>query len=343
MDGAIQSVNQLVLFRRINWGIHRFGLKGNGVGQKIAASNNQNQQNMRYLLALLAFTFLCTGARAQMLQGKEHQELKEIHGFHPDEILIGNDPVPKILLVGSFHFDYPNLDSHKTAVEDQVDVKTAEKQAELRELLEYLARFKPTKIVVERREGSNINEAYKKYLAGDWELGKGESQQLGFRLGKQFGIDSLILGDDRTFSQSLYWHKDSLVLRPLMDSLFSAKDQVIDTTIDSRYWKLYDHEDKLETQARLLDVFRYMNHPHRLKRGHGHYLEFESDEAADALAIWWYSRNLRIYRKIRKATTSPEDRILVLFGAGHMSILRQQFESSPAYDLVDFSDLEQEK
>ncbi|MEM9930783.1 MAG: DUF5694 domain-containing protein, partial [Bacteroidota bacterium] len=281
-----------------------------------------------------------TCVRAQQPKGKDHTTLSDIHDFHPDEILIGDDQLPKVLLVGSFHFNYPNLDSHKTAVEDQVDVETAQKQAELRELIDYIARFKPTKIVVERRSGSNVNVAYKRYLEGNWDLGKGEIQQLAFRLGKRFGIDTLVLGDDQTFSQSLYWHEDSLVLRPLMDSLFEAKDPVIDTTIDSRYWKLYDYEDKLETKARLLDVFRYMNHPHRLKRGHGHYLEFESDEAADALAIWWYSRNLRIYRKIRKATTSPDDRIMVLFGAGHMSILRQQFESSPAYELIDFADLE---
>ncbi len=294
---------------------------------------------MRPELTLLLLLLLCTSVRAQLPQGPEHQALRAIHNFHPDDILIGTDQLPKILLVGSFHFDYPNLDGHKTDAADQVDVETAEKQAELRELLEYIARFKPNKIVVERRSGSNINDSYRQYLAGNWTLGKGEIQQLAFRLGKRFGVDTLILGDDQTLSQSWYWHRDSLVLRPLMDSLFSATDAVIDTTIDHRYWTLYDHEDKLEAGARLLQVFQYMNHPHRLKRGHGHYLEFESDEAADALAIWWYSRNLRIYRKIRKATTSPQDRILVLFGAGHMSILRQQFESSPAYELVDFNDL----
>lgn len=286
---------------------------------------------MRSFLTLLLLTLVCTCVRAQ--------KGSELNTFDPDEILIGKDKRPKILLVGSFHFNYPNLDSHKTAAADQVDVKTAAKQAELRELIDYIARFKPNKIVVERRSGSTVNDSYREYLAGKHELGKGEIEQLAFRIGKQFGIDTLILGDDQTLSNSLYWHEDSLVLRPLMDSLFSAKDPDADTTIDNRYAQLYELEDKLEARAKLLEVFQYMNSPHRIRRGHGHYLEFDSDESPDALAIWWYSRNLRIYRKIQKATTSPDDRIMVLFGAGHLGILRQQFESSPAYELVEFGKL----
>ncbi len=283
------------------------------------------------LLPLLLVLLLCTCVSAQTT--------RDITTFDPDEVLIQGDKLPKVLLVGSFHFDYPDLDSHKTSAEDRVDVKTVKKQAELRELLDYIARFKPNKIVVERRSGSRVNDVYRKYLNGEHELGKGEIQQLAFRLGKQFEIDTLILGDAFTFSNSLHWHKDSSVYRPMIDSLFSTEDPNWDTLIDTRYYQLYEMEDKLEANAQLLDVFQYMNDPHRIRRGHGHYLEFESDESVDALAIWWYSRNLRIYRKIRQSTTSPDDRILVLFGAGHLGILRQQFESSPAYELVDFSDL----
>ncbi len=283
------------------------------------------------LLTLLLTSLLCTCGRAQNLP--DHKT------FNPDDVLIKGDKLPKVLLLGSFHFNYPNLDSHKTSAEDQVDIETAEKQAELRELLDYIARFNPNKIVIERRQGSTVNKAYQAYLNGERELGKGEIQQLGFRLGKRFGIDTLILGDAFPFSNSLHWSKDSLIFRPLIDSLFDAKDMDWDSTIDQRYWELYDLEDKMQAKTRLLDVFKYMNNPHRVKRGHGHYLEMESDQSADALAIWWYSRNLRIYREIRKSTTSPDDRILVIFGAGHLGILRQQFESSPAYELVEFGEL----
>ncbi|MEM9525385.1 MAG: DUF5694 domain-containing protein [Bacteroidota bacterium] len=289
---------------------------------------------MRHLILLLLLAFTIS----------VNAQSDDIKDFDPDDILVQGDKLPKVLLVGSFHFNYPNLDSHKTAKEDQVDVKSEQKKAELRELLDYIARFKPNKIVVERRSGSTINDVYRKYLASDdFDLSRSEIYQIGFRLGKQFGIDTLIIGDAFTFSNSLYWHKDSLTLRPMLDSIFEKGIESEETEISKRYSKLYDHEDKLEASARLLDVFHHMNDPHRIRRGHGHYLEFDSDLGPDALAIWWYSRNLRIYRKIQKATTSPEDRIMVLFGAGHLGILRQQFESSPKYELVDFADLAEMK
>lgn len=290
-----------------------------------------------FFLTPLLILLLGTCGRAQVLPPLHHQDITT---FNPDELLVQGDKLPKILLVGTFHFDYPNLDSHVTDAADQIDVASAEKQAEVQELLDYIARFKPTKIVVERRPGSSVNDAYREYLAGNRELKKGEIEQLGFRLGKRFGIDTLILGDAFPFQNSLYWNRDSAVYRPLIDSLWEVVDTGWDTTVENRYWDLYDYEDKLTAKSSLLDVFRYQNDPHRIHRGHGHYLEFESDERVDVLAMWWYSRNLRIARRIRQSTTSPDDRILVLFGAGHLGILRQQFESSPAYELVDFAALD---
>ncbi|MEL6942873.1 MAG: hypothetical protein AAFO82_09410, partial [Bacteroidota bacterium] len=51
----------------------------------------------------------------------------------PDNILIGGDKVPKVLLVGTFHFGYPGLDEHKTAEKNKVNIKSKEKQKEVKE------------------------------------------------------------------------------------------------------------------------------------------------------------------------------------------------------------------
>ncbi len=60
---------------------------------------------------------------------------------------------------------------------------------------------------------------------------------------------------------------------------------------------------------------------------------------ADALAMYWYDRNLRIFRNIQRVTISPNDRILVLFGAGHIEILDQLLRSSSEYNYIRFNDL----
>ena len=269
------------------------------------------------------------------------QRIPDLTIFDPDDLLVGADTPPKVLLVGTFHFAYPNLDAHVTSEGDRVNVQDENRQVEVRELLDYLARFRPNKIVVERRPGSTVNDTYREYLAGNHELGPGEIEQLAFRLGERFGVDSLIIGDAHSLSNSLNYHRDSTVLRPILDSIFAPNesDNRVADTLDKRYYQLYALEDKMDARATLLEIFWYNNRPDRIRRGHGHYLQFTSDRDADALALWWYSRNLRIFRNIQRAATSPEDRVLVLIGAGHLGILRQQLESTPAMELVEFGEL----
>lgn len=267
----------------------------------------------------------------------------DINSFDPDDILIAGDALPKVLLVGSFHMNYPNLDAHVTDESKQVDVNDQKRREEMRELLDYIARFQPNKIIVERHPGSNVNDRYQAYLAGDLELGKSEIYQLAFRLGKQFGVKEMIPGDAPTLVRSLAYHPDSAVLHPIIDSIYQDWDFSSDTELDARYSKLYDLEDELLAKSSLLDFFKYRNDVHRSRRGHGHYLtgDFQTPNHAgpDALAMHWYARNLRITRLILRAIESPEDRVMVLFGAGHLSILQQQLESYPGLELVNFGDL----
>ncbi|MGB4930971.1 MAG: DUF5694 domain-containing protein, partial [Chitinophagales bacterium] len=65
-------------------------------------------------------------------------------------------------------------------------------------------------------------------------------------------------------------------------------------------------------------------------------------EGADALAMHWYSRNLRIYRNLQEITTAPDDRILVIIGQGHAQILTHLFECSNEFNLVKFGAIGQE-
>ena len=94
----------------------------------------------------------------------------------------------------------------------------------------------------------------------------------------------------------------------------------------------------------LLDYFLFYNSDKALNRNYGAYFDGEyftqgQYRGADAVAMDWYDRNLRIFRNIQRLTTSPDDRILVLFGQGHISILKQLFECVPNYKLVKFKDL----
>ena len=265
----------------------------------------------------------------------------------PDEFLVDGKKRPKVLLVGSFHFAYYNLDAHKVAKEDQIDILSAQKQKEVEALVAYIAKFKPTKIAVE--SGSNTGYLMKKYAQwkeGTEAMGKSEKQQLGFRLMDQFGLDTIYGVDARSVANDLYYAEDSTVIRPYLDEIFEDYDYKNNDPVTKRYKKYRKADDDLTLTHPLLDYFKYMNSDKVLNRGFGAYLngDFTNGDydGADALTLNWYNRNLRILRNIQNITTDPDDRILVIFGAGHIEILKHLFECTPQYELIKFLDLEKQ-
>jgi hypothetical protein len=263
----------------------------------------------------------------------------------PDSILVGDRKLPEVFLVGTFHFAYYNLDAHVTSADQQVDILSPQKQAEMNDLLEYIYKFRPNKIAVESGPITEylINK-YRRYLNGEYTLGKDEREQIGFRLMQKFNIDTIYGVDVQPVVNEIYMIKDSLAIRPVLDSIFADYDFRSNDTISMLYKEYNEHDDLIATQMPLLDYFKYTNSDKVLNRGFGAYLngDFKLGDfrGADALSMFWYNRNLRIFRRIQQITTSPDDRILVLYGSGHMQILKHLFECSPQYKLVKFGELE---
>ena len=82
------------------------------------------------------------------------------------------------------------------------------------------------------------------------------------------------------------------------------------------------------------------------ERDLGNYLvgvfKYQSDDnsffGTDFTTGWWFNRNLRIFRNVQKIKAKPTDRILVIFGAGHMNLLNLFFKVSPEYKLLKTND-----
>lgn len=263
--------------------------------------------------------------------------------YDVDNILREGMDIPKILLVGSFHFAYYGADAHVTKEEDQVNVLLPQRQKEVEELVDYIAQFKPNKIAVEGgRNSGYILRRYERYLEDPKSLKANEIDQIGFRLMKQFELDTLYGVNSYGLVRGLHNHTDSAVIRPILDSIYKDWNFSNEGEMSQRYSRMYDHDDKLALENELLPYFKHMNSDKIIDRDWGAYLtgDFKngSYEGADALAMHWYSRNLRIMRNIQNIT-EPGDRILVIFGAGHMTILKNLFQSSAEYELVKFNDL----
>lgn len=260
----------------------------------------------------------------------------------PDAILVGSDPRPQVLLLGTFHFGYPDMDKHVTAEDDRVDVLSPQRQQELTELLDAVMRFNPTKLCVETQGGWLMHE-YHRYKKGERTLGRNEFYQIDFRVMDRAKLDTMYAVDALPLVLDLYNGADSLRYKPWLDSLYQGWEFGGEDVLSQRYDAWYTATDKAKKDHSLLEIFLAMNDDHALDRDYGAYLngyfKLPGDRGADVRAIHWYSRNLRIYRNIQDITTGPEDRILVVFGAGHMGILKHLFECDPGYELVRLRDL----
>ncbi len=66
------------------------------------------------------------------------------------------------------------------------------RQAQVEAVVEHLARFHPTKVLIEATYGDPIwNQRYREYLAGNFKLGADEVYQFGFKLAARAGDASI--------------------------------------------------------------------------------------------------------------------------------------------------------
>ncbi|WP_445384411.1 DUF5694 domain-containing protein [Robiginitalea sp. IMCC44478] len=246
----------------------------------------------------------------------------------------------EVLVVGSFHFDYPGLDAMQTLEEDKIDVLREPKKSEVTELVDYLKKFRPNKIAIEAFPDWGAVAKLREYKNGKHREKRDERYQLAIRLAAELEMDTIYSIDAQGLLNDLY-EMDTTYF----DALGKAYDFRSDGLYDSLYTKWYEDDSRKVSQMPLIDYFSEMNSRRSHKYDYGFYLtgDFKLGDyrGADMLSLYWYNRNLRIFRNIQRITTSPKDRIMVIFGNGHAAILRQLLEMSPEFHFVEFDSLKE--
>lgn len=283
---------------------------------------------------LLAFTAAC-GRPAPRLPAAPAGNVGGLAADYLDT----HGPKAELLLLGVFHFADPGLDGYKPRF--SIDVKSAERQREIAGVVSLLERFQPTKIAVEwpASDQASADSLYRAYRSGDYQLGTNEVYQLGFRLARR-------LGHARVYAV------DAPGRAPVTEDEARTQAASLGFNIDSalkadpwepRYGLLYAYEDSLKTVTPLRNYLLYLNDPERIRIGHGHYLvgPFKLARRGNYVGVddmsRWYNRNLRIFSNLQQLTDSPEERVLVIIGAGHLPILRFLAQTSPEHRLIEAS------
>ena len=282
-------------------------------------------------LCLMGPLLACASAPAPMPPvAPERSEAQE----EGPDLLGAKEPKARLMMLGTFHFKDSGLDKYKP--EHAVDVLSPERQREVEALVDALARFQPTRIAVEQKahKQAALDASYQEYVAGRAELTANEIQQVGFRLAKK-------LGHAKAYAVDV---DPNPLFFPLFEKVDEKQLETLDAQWQQRFKQLYAHDDALKTRQSLVEHLRYLNSPERVRHGHGSYsiglfkVDGEDGYLGADLRAAWYDRNLRIFRNLQRLTSSPEERILLVIGAGHLPILHFVGNTSPEYELVDVRD-----
>jgi len=227
---------------------------------------------------------------------------------------------PTIALLGTFHFaGSSDAMSLKTD-----DLSSPKRQKEIEELVQGLAEYKPSKIILEYPYGSTaLDSVYQLYLKGSYSLTINERQQIGFRLAAKMGHKNVYSADyhlELPFDNLMTFLQENEQMDQFEKMMSYMKVRVMDVwqkayiDLTLKNFFVFLNSDKYDAMNRNVYV-EYIN-----KMGiNSNYI------GSDVVSKWW-ERNFKIMFNIDSITES-EDRVLVFFGQGHTSILKDFYKN----------------
>jgi hypothetical protein len=233
----------------------------------------------------------------------------------------------EVMVVGVYHFENPGLDLMNFKSDD---VLAPQRQREIQQIVGALARFKPTKVAVER-SAAGTTRLWAQYQAGELATSRNEIVQLGFRLARTTG--AAVLGADVP---------GEFPFGPVAQfAEANGQGGIIAGAMAEAQAGLTRDEQLLKTGG-IPAVLRASNEPAEIAREHGLYMQTlrvgkGPQQPGAELISTWYRRNAMICAAMIQGT-QPGDRVVMFFGDNHSHLLRRCVIETPGLRLVEAVD-----
>ncbi len=238
-----------------------------------------------------------------------------------------------ILLLGTFHFSQFSRDIYSPEIQD-----------ELAALVNGLLRFSPDAVAVEgaAHQQTVVSAAYQKFhldalrdpekmrketlgtihmFGSDAPIGYcNETIQIGCRLAKRMNLsDVYAIDDDSSLDSEFLNH-----VTPDFQEAISRLEKSIG-----------EHE----ANDSILELYRYYNSEEWSRNNHSIYMKANAVQhngkyVGTEMVAQWYERNLKIFSNIQNLAKKHQ-RIFIVYGAGHLQILRELINADENLNLVD--------
>jgi len=249
----------------------------------------------------------------------------------------GQEPAPQpveVMILGTYHMGNPGRDVVNMEADD---VTRPQRQAEIRAVVDALAQWRPTRVLVEAERPAPFTlDRYRAFRLDDLRTNRNEIAQIGYRLARQLGHQDVYAFDEHggegepeyfQFGRIQAWANEHGRGRLIEDMLGYFRNSVAE-------------DGRAQATNNIAQLLLLQNDPERDRRNHalGHYTFLSFGDADNQVGAefntYWYMRNAKMFAKIA-LIARPGDRVLVLVGAGHRYWLTHFAELTPGFVSVD--------
>jgi hypothetical protein len=241
----------------------------------------------------------------------------------------------QVMVLGTYHFANPGLDVVNVRSDS---VLSPQRQRELDALADALARFRPTRILVEQQATGPDFElvAYRDFRPEMLQRQADERVQIGYRLAYRLGHRAVYGFDEQPdANEPNYFPLDTV--RVFADE--AGQSGVIDEIIALVQQNTQSIE-RAQATSSIAELLQTENRPDVVRRMHGRAYygllgigDGERQPGAEFNA-YWFMRNAKMFAKLMRIAR-PGDRVLVVVGGGHKFWLDHLAELTPGFERVD--------
>ncbi|WP_116128307.1 DUF5694 domain-containing protein [Lewinella sp. IMCC34183] len=230
--------------------------------------------------------------------------------------------------------------AHIQTLQDQLgyDVRRPEEQAALESVCAAVAGFRPDRIYLEvqRQYQAGLETQYSRYLEGNLQGAPADFEQLGFRCGAASGLTTVHALDVRPRA---FDHEAMLAELSPEERQHKARRDSLEQQ------KMMNTIGQLLETGTITDLIYHLNAPAKVADDMAGVLSLlQYGEPGDTTALQtvseWYARHLDMWAFIqRSARRDSGNRVVVIMGASHTSLLRQLAGTGPGWEIVELEDL----
>nr|WP_239587758.1 DUF5694 domain-containing protein [Bacillus pakistanensis] len=210
------------------------------------------------------------------------------------------------------------------------------RQREINNVVDCLKEFRPTKVALEvlKENQNHLNQEYRSFRNGDFPLTTNERHQFGFQLASKMNLEEIFAVDWNYKIEGVpnvgSWAKEN-------------NSEIFEEVATKEEQRTKKVENFLQNHT-IREYLLWLNDPENIKSTQESYMKLaligneENPVGAMWTAQYWYYRNMVIYKNLVELVNSQEERIFLLYGAGHLHLLIQFLQESGFFIVKTASD-----